>query len=99
MATWYNGPATIIQGGREVAVECSIAAYQEMVEAGGELLEGLKSWDGTWWDPDPEYSLELDEATIRFPDGRQGQILIRDMQVRMPGGEHGSLLGSGGLPA
>ena len=100
MSTWYSGPATIRQRGSDVAVQCSITAYQDMVDVGGgDLLEGLKSWEGTWWDPEPQYTLDLDEATIRLPNGREGHIIIGDMQVRMPGGEHGTLRGSGALPA
>ncbi len=99
MSLWYSGPATISQGGNEVAVECEIAKHQQMIPAGDELLEGLISWDGTWWDPNPPFTLEIDEATIRLDNGGEGQILVNHMQTGMPSGEHGTFAGNGGLPA
>ena len=99
MSVWYSGAATISQAGNDVAVQCSISAYQDMIPAGNELLEGLMSWDGTWWDPDPQYTLQTDDATISLHDGREGRIIIGDMQIGVPGAERGTLRGNGALPA
>jgi hypothetical protein len=93
----YTGPATFIQNDREVQVNCRIETHQETIEVGrGESLPGLQSWDGSWWSPEPRYTLEAGSATLQLFDGSKGDILLNIRQRN--GDEEGTFQGSGETP-
>lgn len=98
--SWYFGPAKITQGDRVVRVICEIDLHQPMIRAGDELLEGIRSWGGAWWDPDPAHTLWMDDedATIRLDDGREGRVIIGGITIRN-GIDGGTLRGNGAPPA
>jgi len=87
----YQGPATILQGTATVRVTCSVESYHS--------ASGFDDWSGTFWGPDPSQMLDAggEDATICFPDGRRGTIIINQHIIGDP--EHGSFEGKGSLPS
>jgi hypothetical protein len=96
VTVWYSGAATIEQADHVVLVMCEIHEHRDTIETGLEPLQGHTSWEGSWWSPDPPYTLEAGGATITLTDGRTGDMTITTLTI----GEslYGSFLGTGSLP-
>ncbi|MGW7519022.1 DUF4873 domain-containing protein [Streptomyces sp. NPDC054796] len=72
MESFYRGPARLISGGVEIAVEAALHLAPTDPET---------SWSGTIRSAEPGRSLwaqlEGDTATVRLPDGRAGRVLVK----------------------
>lgn len=97
---WYAGEATLVQGGRGLAIDCAIDEHQNLVSAGGdEWLPGRRSWRGAWRATGPG-ALEAGAATLRLPDGRGLGVLV-SVEVRSTAhgtATFGTLIAAGRVP-
>jgi hypothetical protein len=97
----YSGPATFhFEGGTEADVTCSYTVRQDLLPAGDELIEGLKSWSGNF--TTDNLLVEPGTASLALPDGRTGEILISQVNTTMGTvgtGVRGRFRGNGSPPA
>lgn len=85
----YRGRAEIIQGAKRIGVDC---AY----DGGTDPRSGLHAWAGVYRGARPPHVLEPDSALLRLPDGREGEILIDEIDSST--GASGLFLGNGPEP-
>lgn len=85
----YTGPFELVNGdGTEYSVEGSLDTEIE--------YNNLRSWHGSFTG-DIDFNEVGNELTVRLPDGREGKVLIQNMDFSPQ--PVGRLLGNGPAPA
>jgi hypothetical protein len=94
----YDGPASFLTdagAGEFTAVTCHYTVSVDY-PTGFDGPEGLVSWKGQFA---AKGSIEPGEASIRLPDGREGQILVSRVTIGVTAGTfEGAFVGNGPPP-
>jgi hypothetical protein len=95
----HDGSATIVQGGSEIEVSCSVTAQRQMLDSLSGPVEGQGRWGGHF----SRTSGELDAAydgttTLRLPGGRTNEIGLTTVTVNESGTTQGTFVGRGRPP-
>jgi hypothetical protein len=91
----YAGPATIVTDARALEVTCRYSVSADYPD-GFDGPPGFVSWRGQF---SANASIEPGEASIRLPDGREGQILLSRVTIGvMVGTFEGAFVGNGAPP-
>jgi hypothetical protein len=70
----YSGAATLVREGETVAVRATYRLKQDRIPISDtQWIPGLRSWAGSL---DAPLDMELGEASLVLPDGREGRIIV-----------------------
>jgi hypothetical protein len=91
----YAGPASILTAAGVVGITCQYSVSVDY-PAGFDGPTGLVSWKGQF---SAKGSIEPGEASLRLPDGREGQILVSRVTIGVTAGTfEGALVGKSAPP-